>query len=134
MEHTSLSTYFETYSGSPLIKTIPLWGGDGSDDQGSHFDDPWASIKQLSRPTINDGHGQTKSAYYSDGNTFLDGGGFGFLEQEKGRIGRQKLTRKKSFRRLPGFGFRRFRGFRFRFRLIRRLRIVICGRKQRKCN
>ncbi|KAF3449736.1 hypothetical protein FNV43_RR10467 [Rhamnella rubrinervis] len=136
MEHTSLSTYFESYSGSPLIKTIPLWGGgdDDSDDQGIHFDDPWVSIKQLGRPTIDDGHGQTKPAYYSDGSTFLDWGGFAFLEHKKGRVGRQKLTRKRSFRQLPGFGFRRFRGFRFRFRLIRRLRIVICGRKQRKCN
>lgn len=135
MEHTSLSTYFDSYSGSPLIKSIPLWGGgDDSDYQESHFDDPWASIKQFSRPTINDGHGQSKSAYYSDGCTFLDGRGFGFLDHKKGRIGRQKLTRKKSFRRLPGFGFRRCRGFTIRFRLIRRLRIVICGRKQRKRN
>lgn len=138
MEHTSLSTYFETYSGSPLIKSIPLWDDDDSDDQESHYD-PWASIKQLSKSTtINgskiDGLGQTKNACYSDGNTFLDAVGFGFQAHKKERIGQRRLTRKKSFRRLPGYGFRKFRGFRFRFRLIKRLRIVICGRKQRKCN
>lgn len=138
MEHTSLSTYFETYSGSPLIKSIPLWEDDDSDDQESHYD-PWTSIKQLSRPaTINgskiDGLGQNKNACYSESNTFLDAVDFGFQAHKKERTGHRRLTRKKSFRRLPGYGFRKFRGFRFRFRLIKRLRIVICGRKQRKCN
>lgn len=124
MEHTSLATHFDHYSGSPLIKPIPLWGGDS--DQENHID-PWSSIKQY-RPTndteIDDG--RNKSA--SDGN-FLDGN-FGSVKT-KVRIGKRKLTRKKSFRRLPGFGFWRFRGFRFRLRLIRRLKIVIFGRKKK---
>lgn len=124
MEHTSLATYFENYSGSPLIKPIPLWSGDS--DQESHID-PWASIKQY-RPNVDSeiDDGQNRSA---SGGNFLDGD-FGFVKT-KVRIGNRKLTRKKSFRRLPGFGFWRFRGFRFRLKLIRRIKIAIFGRKQK---
>ncbi|KAJ0087827.1 hypothetical protein Patl1_31675 [Pistacia atlantica] len=44
MEHTSLATHFDNYSGSPIIKTIPLWGSD-TDDELNY--DPWANIKQI---------------------------------------------------------------------------------------
>ncbi|KAK9289374.1 hypothetical protein L1049_007529 [Liquidambar formosana] len=119
MEHTSLATHFEEYSGSPIIKSIPLWGSD-SDDGNC---DPWASIKQIG-PTNNPGS-DGPSRFGSDSS--FKGGESGFRNR-KTRISNRKLTRKKAFRRLPGFGLWRCRGFRFRLRL-RRLRIMICGRK-----
>ncbi|KAJ7961260.1 ATP-dependent Clp protease proteolytic subunit like [Quillaja saponaria] len=43
MEHTSLANNFECYSGSPIIKTITLWGSDTEHE----FNDSWASIKKI---------------------------------------------------------------------------------------
>ncbi|KAJ6922524.1 hypothetical protein NC652_016234 [Populus alba x Populus x berolinensis] len=43
MEHTSLATHFQEYSGSPMIKPIPLWGSDNENE----VHDPWASIRQI---------------------------------------------------------------------------------------
>ena len=119
MEHTSLANFFEDYSGSPMTKTIPLWGSDTDDE----IHDPWASIKQF-EPTKNSGtNGQTKLA--TEG-SFMDKD-FGFGNR-KVNVNNHKLTRKKSFRILPGFGLWRCRGFRFKLKL-KRLRIMICGRK-----
>ncbi|KAJ8899705.1 hypothetical protein K2173_019404 [Erythroxylum novogranatense] len=44
MEHTTLATHFQDYSGSPLIKTIPLWG---SDDTDNDIFDPWSAIEKI---------------------------------------------------------------------------------------
>ena len=41
MEHTSLATHFQDYSGSPIIK--PIWGSDTENE----VHDPWASIRQI---------------------------------------------------------------------------------------
>ncbi|PON43537.1 hypothetical protein PanWU01x14_273100 [Parasponia andersonii] len=119
MEHTSLATYFENYSGSPMIKPI-LWG---SDTENEDYD-PWGAIKQF-RPT---------NGSESDGEDEFDSKlSFGDREFEshnrKVRIRNRKLGRKKSFRRLPRFGFWRCRRFRF-FRLrLRKLRIATRRRK-----
>ncbi|KAJ6407752.1 hypothetical protein OIU84_011116 [Salix udensis] len=43
MEHTSLATHFQDYSGSPITKPIPLWGS-GTENE---VHDPWASIRQI---------------------------------------------------------------------------------------
>lgn len=123
MEHTSLSTYFDNYSGSPVTKPILLWGSDADDEQAY---DPWESIKQIGRPRF-DPSNEGLSNFASDGSSFRKEDPD--LKNKKEIIrSHRKLRRKKSFRRLPGFGFWRFRGFRFRLRL-RRLKIMICGRK-----
>ncbi|KAJ4704471.1 ATP-dependent Clp protease proteolytic subunit like [Melia azedarach] len=114
MEHTSLSIYFDKYSGSPEIKPIPLWGSDTADEQ---VYDPWASIKQIGRPSCDLGN-VGLSNFASDGSFRNEEFG---SKHKKGKINHRKLKRKKQFRRLPGFGFWRFRGFRFRVRL-RKLR------------
>ncbi|KAM3689765.1 hypothetical protein ACJW31_09G071400 [Castanea mollissima] len=119
MEHTSLSNFFENYSGSPIVKAIPLWGSDADDE----IHDPWASIKQVG-PTNDSGtDGQNKAA--TEG-SFMDGE-FG-VGNRKVKTSNHKLTRKKSYRRLPGFGLWRCRGFRFRLKL-KRFRTTICARK-----
>ncbi|KAE8099230.1 hypothetical protein FH972_017227 [Carpinus fangiana] len=88
---------------------------DSDHDEYEH--DPWAPVKQFGP------NGQTKTA--SEGG-FMDGElDFGI---RKSKTSNRMLKRKKSFRRLPGFGLWRCRGFRFRLKL-KRLRIVICGRK-----
>ncbi|GMI96447.1 hypothetical protein HRI_003314000 [Hibiscus trionum] len=100
MEHTSLLTHFQDYSGSPVLKSIPLWGSDTDGEA----EDPWASIKQIGSL-----------------NRFETSSLSGFAASDDRNISNSKhrLTRKKSYRKLPGF--------RFRLR-IRRLRIMICGR------
>ncbi|XVE97053.1 hypothetical protein REPUB_Repub02eG0277300 [Reevesia pubescens] len=118
MEHTSLSTHFQDYSGSPIIKTIPLWGSDTDGE----VQDPWASIKLTG--SFNNVKPGSRSDFASDG-SFVDKN-FSF-KSRKMKNSNRRLTRKKSFRRLPGFGLWRCTGFRFRLRL-RRLRIMICGR------
>ncbi|KAL3536501.1 hypothetical protein ACH5RR_004962 [Cinchona calisaya] len=122
MEHTSLNTYFKDYSGSPIIKPILLWGSD-TDDNGSLRDDPWMSIKQarglIDRCTSD---GQRRSCLASSED------GFPAIQNKLPKTGNRRLTRKRSFRRLPRFKLWIFAGFRFRLRL-RRLRIIICGRK-----
>lgn len=122
MEHTSLANHFDDLSGSPVIKPILLWGSDT--DNENEFHDPWPSITQLE--PRNDYRIDRQSRFASDG-SFIEGDDF---HNRKVRIGKQKLTRKKSFRRLPGFGKWRCGGYRFRLRLrLRRLRITFCRRK-----
>lgn len=107
MEHTSLSTYFDSYSGSPVTKTIPLWCSDSDTD---HFD-PWESFNfQFNHQVTN---------FASDG-TFRD----------QKSIPKPPLKRKKkSFRSLPGFKLYRFRLFRFRFFKFRpRFKFLLCNR------
>lgn len=116
MEHTSLAAYLHDYSGSPVFKPIPLWGSDSDDEI---HGDPWSSMKQQMEMAAAD-----ESVVHSKGS---------FVDEEvvqKQRIRGRKLSRKKSFRSLPRFGrLWKFRGFRvFKLRL-RRLRIILCGRK-----
>lgn len=122
MEHTSLANHFDDLSGSPVIKPILLWGSDT--DNENEFHDPWPFITQLE--PRNDYRIDRQSKFASDG-SFIEGDDF---HNRKVRIGKQKLTRRKSFRRLPGFGKWRCGGYRFRLRLrLRRLRIAFCRRK-----
>lgn len=124
LEHTSLKTYLNEYSGSPVIKPILLWGSDT--DDGGNLYDPWMSIKQAN--TIVDftsTAGQTGLA--SDDSLTKRRPIPQNVHSSITRVNR-RLTRKKSFRRLPRFRLWIFSGFRFRLRL-RRLRVIICDRK-----
>lgn len=119
MEHTSLGNYFKDYSGSPIIKPILLWGSDS--DDGIH-DDPWMEIKQIkgsSESRIDDQNRVVSSKGSSDHDQEI-------IHKRISRIRRRKLTRTKSYKRLPRFVLWRFGGFRFR---LRKLKVMICGRK-----
>nr|KYP39851.1 hypothetical protein KK1_038843 [Cajanus cajan] len=119
MEHTSLATHFESYSGSPMIKPISLWESDSE----LEFQDPWALIKESGSTRF---VGTEKESELASKGSFLDGDN-GSHQNRNDKSGRRKLTRKKSFRRLPGFGLWRCGRFRFPFR-FRRLKVRICGR------
>ncbi|KAK1299504.1 hypothetical protein QJS10_CPB14g01735 [Acorus calamus] len=97
MEHTPLKAYFEVYSGSPVVKPIYLWGSDVEEEVTNQMS--WASVKAFKASEEDDGVGYTERA------------------EKKQR----RLKRKRSFRRLPGFGIWMCKGFRVRLRL-RRLR------------
>ncbi|KAI5663563.1 hypothetical protein M9H77_22886 [Catharanthus roseus] len=115
MEHTSLKNYLKDYSGSPMIKPIFLWGSD------TDHDDPWLSIKQAIAMAS-----MTDHDYRSN----LAQSGMALEDHKFPRMGKRRLTRTRSFRRLPRFRVWFIcRGFRFRLRLFRRLRVMICGRK-----
>ncbi|KAK7294669.1 hypothetical protein RJT34_17559 [Clitoria ternatea] len=119
MEHTSLATHFDCYSGSPIIKPISLWDSDSERE----FNDPWSLIKQIgSTPFV----GTDRESELASKGSFVDGD-FG-SHGKNDKIGKRKLTRKKSFRRLPRFGFWRCGRFRFHLRRFRRLRVKIWGR------
>ncbi|KAL8146542.1 hypothetical protein AgCh_004318 [Apium graveolens] len=117
MEHTSLATHMKEYSGSPVIKPILLWGSDTDD---GICDDPWMTFKKIE--TVNTFNSPYGSA--SEG-SFIDREFTYQKSRQKWR--KRKLSRTKTFRRLPRFIQWTCRGFRFRFRL-RRIRIMICGR------
>lgn len=117
MEHTSLATHMKEYSSSPVIKPILLWGSDTDDGV---YDDPWMAIKRT----------QPSNAYRSPmgsalGGSFMDGESA--YQNRKQKMRKPKLSRTKTFRRLPRFTQWRCIGFRFRLR-FRRVRIMICGR------
>ncbi|CAK7324335.1 unnamed protein product [Dovyalis caffra] len=117
MEHTSLAKHFQDYSGSPIIKSIPLWGSDTEDE----IHDPWGSIRQIgnfSDPGLDEASKTASVSCRSDDFVSKD---------KKAKKSNPRLTRKKSFRRLPGFRVWRFRRFSFRLRL-KRFRIMICGK------
>lgn len=120
MEHTSLANHFDDLSGSPVIKPILLWGSETDNEHETR--DPWPSIMQFG--PRNDSRIDRQSKFVSDG-SFIEGDGF---HDREVRTGKRKLTRKKAFRRLPGFGIWRCGGYRMRLRL-RRLRIAFCRRK-----
>ncbi|KAM7463980.1 hypothetical protein LguiA_032101 [Lonicera macranthoides] len=117
MEHTSLATHWKDYSGSPIIKPILLWG---SDEEGRVYDDPWIGIKNIGVGVGLDSQSGGGQSGLTSKEGFDDG------EFEKSRMGKHRMARTKSFRRLPRFRNRRFRGFRLR---LRKFRIMICGRK-----
>ncbi|KAL7161941.1 hypothetical protein ACSBR2_042422 [Camellia fascicularis] len=121
MEHTSLATHMNDYSGSPIIKSIPLWGSDT--DDGVH-DDPWKSMNK----TVGLVFGSRSGAQCVLGAENRSMDGIGLPVGRNPRISKHRLNRTKSFRRLSRFSFWRCSGFRFGLKL-RRLRIVICGRK-----
>ncbi|KAK4253222.1 hypothetical protein QN277_010552 [Acacia crassicarpa] len=127
MEHTSLGTHFEYYSGSPLIKPIPLWG---SESEGE-YEDPWAMIKTMYNTQF---HNQSDD-YDRESGLASKGSDFGNRFVKIGNNHKHRLTRKKSFRRLPGLGTwicERFR-FRSRIRLRRRFKLLIyCNKLRRK--
>ncbi|PPS14070.1 hypothetical protein GOBAR_AA06533 [Gossypium barbadense] len=110
MEHTSLLTHFQDYSGSPIVKSVPLWGSDTDGE----VEDPWASIKPIG--SLDRFETGSLSGSVSDGSSMGKDSRF---NNRKTRNSNRRLSRKKSYRKLPGF--------RFRLRL-RRLRIMICGR------
>ncbi|KGN54372.1 hypothetical protein Csa_017974 [Cucumis sativus] len=118
MQHTSLATYFRKYSGSPMIKSIPLWGSDSDVE----IFDAWASVKiGLSHDSGSHTTNCTSTGYSIDRKTGLGNSTIS--------VSKLKLTRKKSFRKLPRFCLLwSSKRFRVRFRL-RRLRILICGKQ-----
>lgn len=122
MEHTSLGNHLNDYSCSPVIKPTLLWGSDTDDEI---HDDPWMGIKQTD--PVFDSRNAGQSGLTSEG-SFMD-------EEEstnqkrKARMRKNKLTRTKSFRKLPSFRKWKWKDFRIRFRLTLRLRVMICGRK-----
>ena len=121
MEHTSLATYFEDYSGSPVIKPIFLWESDAENE----MQDPWEAVITHFRPATD--AGTHEADRFSSKFSFVDEDLSS--RKRKLRIGNYKLTRKKSFRKLPRFGLWICKGFRFRLRLRKKLRIVTCKRK-----
>lgn len=124
MEHTSLANYFDIYSGSPERKTIYLWGSDTDNE----YYDPWAFIKQIGEKSSVLKEDE-QSNFASGGNSFRNEEQLVYKNSSQTKARNRRLTRKKSFRRLPGFGLWRFRNFRLRLRLKNRLKILICCRK-----
>lgn len=124
MEHTSLADHFEDYSGGPVTKPVPLWGSDSDVEEPCR--DQWAFIREAG--------GWEKESSRSSGDKQREAArSRERAESKRGRGSNRRLTRKRSFRKLPGNGPWRWRwrwsGFRFGFRLRRSLRIMICGRK-----
>ncbi|KAJ9694954.1 hypothetical protein PVL29_010441 [Vitis rotundifolia] len=105
MEHTGLATHWQDFNGSPMIKPISSWDNDRDD----RFHDPWMSIRQIG-PSRDLGPDE-----------------FG-LENRETRIMTRKLSRTKSFGRLPGFGSCICRGFWFKLK-SRQPQIMVCGGK-----
>lgn len=110
MEHTSLGNHFEFYSCSPETKTIPLWGSDSDD---AVHDDPWMGIVKFDRGGIVHEHEEHEEYEEKKKQESQE-------ERKDSLFQTHKLTRKKSFSKLPSFYKFRFR-FRFRFRLRLRL-------------
>ena len=121
MEHTSLATYFEDYSGSPVIKPIFLWESDAENE----MRDPWEAV--ITHFRLATDAGTHEADRFSSKFSFVDEDLSS--RKRKLRIGNYKLTRKKSFRKLPRFGLWICKGFRFGLRLRKKLRIVTCKRK-----
>jgi len=121
MEHTSLANHFEFYTGSPITKPISLWDSDSERD----FQDPWALIKEVGSTRF---VGTDRESELASKGSNVDGD-LGFHNRNLDS-GNRKLSRKKSFRRLPRFGLWRCGRFRFPLR-FRRLKIRIWGRLSR---
>ena len=109
---------FDSYSGSPIIKPISLWESDSERE----FQDPWAMIKQIgSTPFV----GTERESELASKGSYVEGDFGSHYRNDKS--GKRKLTRKESFRRLPGFGLWRCGRFRFPLK-FRRLKLSIRGR------
>ncbi|CAI8612857.1 unnamed protein product [Vicia faba] len=119
MEHTSLSNHFDSYSGSPIIKPISLWDSDSDRE----FQDPWALIKKIG---FTNGYGiDRESELASKGSDMNEDFGSHTRNDKKGK---HKLSRKKSYRRLPRFSLWRCGRLKFSLRL-RRFKFRIWDRK-----
>ncbi|KAG5009976.1 hypothetical protein JHK82_018595 [Glycine max] len=118
MEHTSLATHFDSCSGSPIIKSISLWESDSEHE----FQDPWAMIKQIGSIPF---AGTERESELASKGSYVEGDFGSHYRNDKS--GKRKLTRKESFRRLPGFGLWRCGRFRFPLK-FRRLKLRIRGR------
>lgn len=121
MEHTSLSNHFDYYSGSPIIKPISLWDSDSD----RKFQDPWALIKKVG---FTNGYGIDRESELASKGSHMDEDFGSHTRNDK--KGKHKLTRKKSFRRLPRFCLWRCGRFKFSLRL-RRIKFRIWGKKFR---
>ncbi|KAF7845383.1 hypothetical protein G2W53_002288 [Senna tora] len=99
MEHTSLATHFDDYSGSPIIKPIPLWDSDSERE----YEDPWELIKKIGCTQISGIDRESELASKGSNNNMNED--YGFQNKNVLRSRKKRLSRKKSFRRLPGFGF-----------------------------
>ncbi|CAK8541896.1 unnamed protein product [Lathyrus sativus] len=119
MEHTSLSNHFDYYSGSPIIKPISLWDSDSDRE----FHDPWALFKKIGSTN---GYGIDRESELASKGTHMDED-FG-SHNRNDKKGKHKLSRKKSFRRLPRFSLWRCGRFKFHLRL-RRFKFRIWDRK-----
>ncbi|KAL2250417.1 UNVERIFIED_CONTAM: hypothetical protein Sindi_2164000 [Sesamum indicum] len=123
MEHTSLGNYFKDYTVSPIIKPLLLWG---SDSDSAVHDDPWAELKIIGA-SFDSGNGH-QNGILSSHASFNNEEHMHHSIRIKTR--RPKLIRTKSYKSLPRFSFWRCGvGFKFRLRLIRRLRIMIPRKK-----
>lgn len=117
MEHTSLSNHFEFYSGLSETITIPLWDSDSDDEI---HDDPWLGIRKIDNGFIQEVQELQEHEEHNE-----------HEEYKETVFRKQKLTRKKSYIKLPKFYKFRFR-FRFRFRLRLRSRLRLCSRVWRE--
>lgn len=105
MEDTRLANHLKDYYGYP---PVTKWESNREDE--GH--DPWLAINELTRP---DSAIETHSVNHQ----------VGVNTRRRQRARNRKLTRKKSFKRLPGG----LRCMIFRFRLrIKRVRIIICSK------
>lgn len=123
MEHTSLGNYLKDYSASPVIKPILLWGSDSDVDI---HDDPWAGMKRIGGEFGSRNHGDQQQEV-AEGIVCKEDG----ILQHEGRKRRVKkrLIRTVSYRKLPRISFWRCGRFKIKLKFIRRLRIMIRGRK-----
>ncbi|KAK4359325.1 hypothetical protein RND71_021554 [Anisodus tanguticus] len=123
MEHISLSSHFQDYSGSSIIKPHLLWSSDS--DHYEINDDSWNFIQnhhqQKDESTSDDKKGVTlKESFSKQDFVIVD-----TKKRQRFNFGRHKLKRTKSFRKLPRFRFNlsRWGGFR-----VRRLKFSFCDR------
>lgn len=123
MEHTSLATHFDHYSGSPIIKPISLWDSDSEHE----YRDAWSLIKKIRSTPFSETNRESDLASKGSKGSYMDES---LAQNRNDKGGKHKLTRKRSYRRLPGFGLWRCGRFRFLMR-FRRLRLRIFGRKFR---
>ena len=101
-----------------MIKPISLWDSDSERE----YKDPWALFKQIGSTPF---AGTDRESELASNGSYMDRD-FGYVNRND-KSGKRKLTRKKSFRRLPGFGLWRCGRLRFPLR-FRRLKVLICGR------
>ncbi|CAJ1804769.1 unnamed protein product [Sphenostylis stenocarpa] len=86
MEHTSLATHFDFYSGSPITKPITLWKSDSEHD----FQDPWALIKEVGPTRF---VGTDRESKLASKGCYVNGDFGSPIEISSSK---RKLTRKKS--------------------------------------
>ncbi|KAL1359829.1 hypothetical protein HN51_005183 [Arachis hypogaea] len=125
MEHTSLGTHFDCYSGSPIFRPISLWDSESE----RQYQDPWAFFKKIGSSSSPPFVGTQRESELASNGSYTNEE-YAYINNRKNEISvKRKLTRKKAFRRLPGFGLWICGRFRFSLRLrFRRLKIFICNK------